>query len=48
MLQLTRPRYFVPIHGEYRHLVRHQKLAQDVGDYRRIIVSFWKTVTFWR
>ncbi len=31
MLQLTRPRYFVPIHGEYRHLVRHRRLAQDVG-----------------
>jgi ribonuclease J len=31
MLQLTRPRYFVPVHGEYRHLVRHRKLAQDVG-----------------
>ena len=31
MLQLTRPHYFVPIHGEYRHLVRHRQLAQDVG-----------------
>lgn len=31
MLQLTRPRYFVPIHGEYRHLIRHRRLAQDVG-----------------
>ncbi len=31
MLQLTRPRFFVPIHGEYRHLVRHQRLAQEVG-----------------
>ena len=31
MVQLTRPRYFVPIHGEYRHLVRHRRLAQDVG-----------------
>ncbi len=31
MLQLTRPRYFVPIHGEYRHLVKHRRLAQDVG-----------------
>jgi ribonuclease J len=31
MLQLTRPRYFVPIHGEYRHLVRHRRLAHEVG-----------------
>lgn len=31
MLQLTRPRYFVPIHGEYRQLVRHRHLAQEVG-----------------
>jgi ribonuclease J len=31
MIQLTRPRYFVPIHGEYRHLIRHIQLAQNVG-----------------
>ncbi len=31
MLNFTRPKYFVPIHGEYRHLVRHAQLAQDVG-----------------
>jgi ribonuclease J len=31
MLQLTRPRYFVPVHGEFRHLVHHRRLAQTVG-----------------
>ncbi|MCC6766984.1 MAG: ribonuclease J [Deltaproteobacteria bacterium] len=31
MLQLTRPRYFVPVHGEYRHLVRHTALAAEMG-----------------
>jgi len=31
MMTLTRPRYFVPIHGEFRHLVLHSKLAQQIG-----------------
>lgn len=31
MLTLVRPRYFVPVHGEYRHLVEHQRLARSVG-----------------
>lgn len=31
MINLIRPRYFVPIHGEYRHLVLHGKLAQQCG-----------------
>jgi ribonuclease J len=28
---LLQPEYFVPIHGEYRHLVVHAKLAESVG-----------------
>ncbi len=31
MLALTRPRYFVPVHGEYRHLLQHARLAEGVG-----------------
>jgi len=31
LIQLTRPRYLVPIHGEYRHLNAHKKLAMELG-----------------
>jgi ribonuclease J len=31
MLSLTRPRYFMPVHGEYRHLLGHARLAEGLG-----------------
>ncbi len=31
MINLTKPKYFIPIHGEYRHLVLHARLAGQVG-----------------
>ncbi len=31
MITLPKPKYFIPIHGEYRHLVLHSRLAEDVG-----------------
>src|SRR5262249_15898414 len=31
ILNLVRPRFFVPVHGEYRQLARHAKLAQHLS-----------------
>jgi ribonuclease J len=39
MLQLVRPEYFIPIHGELRHLKQHAILAQEIGiEEKRIAV----------
>ncbi len=31
ILSLVRPRFFVPVHGEVRHLMRHAQLARELG-----------------
>jgi ribonuclease J len=31
MLNLVKPRWFIPVHGELRHLAHHARLARDVG-----------------
>src|SRR2546423_11919474 len=31
LLNILRPKHFLPIHGEYRMLVRHARLAMDLG-----------------
>ena len=31
MHRLTKPKFFMPVHGEYRHLVKHAKLAMSMG-----------------
>jgi ribonuclease J len=31
MINLVRPKFFVPVHGDYRHLKRHQELALGTG-----------------
>ncbi len=31
MLALTQPKFFMPVHGEYRHLCKHAELARELG-----------------
>ena len=31
MHALTKPKYFMPVHGEYRHLIQHRELAKTMG-----------------
>jgi ribonuclease J len=37
LINMLRPRFFVPIHGELRHLVQHAKLAHQLGIAKRDI-----------
>jgi len=38
MINLTKPKYFIPIHGEYRHLILHTRLAEKTGMAREKIL----------
>jgi ribonuclease J len=31
LINIVQPRYFIPIHGEYRHLMKHRQLAMSLG-----------------
>jgi ribonuclease J len=40
MLNLVRPKFFMPVHGEFRHLALHSEIAQEVGIAKeRVIVT---------
>ena len=40
ILSLVKPKYFIPVHGEYKHLSRHAQTANSTGlDYKHIIMA---------
>lgn len=40
MHTLVRPKFFMPVHGEYRHLIKHAKLAESLGmDKKNILIA---------
>ena len=38
MINLVRPKFFVPIHGDYRHLKRHAELAASTGVVEKVML----------
>src|ERR1700743_2718825 len=38
MINLVRPKFFVPIHGDYRHLKRHAELAVSTGIPEKVLL----------
>ncbi len=39
MLSVTRPKFFIPIHGTLRHLIHHGRIAQDVGVPHGVVIT---------
>ncbi len=48
MFEAVRPEYFIPIHGEYRHLVKHAELAKEhhLPDDKVFIMDNGQTLSF--
>ena len=48
MLKTVSPKFFIPIHGEYRHLVKHARIAADCGvaPERVLVIEDGEPVTF--
>lgn len=48
MLKTVSPKFFIPIHGEYRHLVKHARIAMSCGvaPERALVIEDGQPVTF--
>ncbi|WP_184213892.1 ribonuclease J [Granulicella aggregans] len=38
MINLVKPKFFIPVHGDYRHLKRHAELAGEMGVVEKVIL----------
>ncbi len=38
MLKLTKPKFVIPVHGEYKHLIKHAELAKSMGHQNKDII----------
>src|SRR5947208_15836099 len=45
MLNVTRPKFFIPIHGTLRHLVHHARLAKSVGVPHGVVITNGQVVS---
>ena len=50
MLETVRPKFFIPLHGEYRHLYKHSELARECGvaPERSFVLENGQPITFTR
>jgi ribonuclease J len=39
MLNVTRPKFFIPMHGTLRHLIHHARLAKEVGVPHGVVIT---------
>lgn len=39
ILKLLNPKYFLPIHGEFRHLKAHKEIAEDIGGVKKVLLA---------
>ena len=48
MLSLTKPKYFIPVHGEHKHLYKHATLATQMGmdEHNTLITDIGKVIEF--
>jgi ribonuclease J len=45
MMNLTRPKFFIPMHGTLRHLIHHARLAKDVGVSHGVVITNGQVAT---